>query len=44
MIPVELGEQVVARAEEKIVGENLVRDKLADGIPVSEAFRSYGVI
>lgn len=44
VIPVELGERVVARAEEKVVGENLVRDKLADGMPISEAFRIYGVI
>ena len=43
MIPVELGEQVVARAEEK-VGENLVRDKLADGMLASGAFRIDGVI
>src|SRR5439155_704998 len=43
-IPAELGEEIVARAEEKLRGENLVRGKLAEGMPVSEAFRTYGVI
>ena len=43
-IPAELGEEIVARAEEKLRGENLVREKLAEGMPVSEAFRTYGVI
>src|SRR6266516_4075252 len=42
-IPAELGEEIVARAEEKLRGENLVREKLAEGMPVSEAFRTYGV-
>jgi 4-hydroxy-4-methyl-2-oxoglutarate aldolase len=44
VIPAELGAEVVELAEEKIAGENLVRDKLAEGMPVSEAFRTYGVI
>jgi hypothetical protein len=35
---------VIGLAEEKIVGENVVRAKLAEGMPVSEAFRTYGVI
>jgi regulator of RNase E activity RraA len=43
-IPAELGEEILARAEEKLSGENLVREKLAEGMPVSEAFRTYGVI
>ncbi len=43
-IPAEFGEEIVARAEEKLSGENLVREKLAEGMPVSEAFRTYGVI
>jgi 4-hydroxy-4-methyl-2-oxoglutarate aldolase len=43
-IPAELGEEIVTRAEEKLSGENLVREKLAEGMPVSEAFRTYGVI
>jgi regulator of RNase E activity RraA len=43
-IPAALGEEVVGLAEEKVAGENLVREKLAEGMPVSEAFRTYGVI
>jgi 4-hydroxy-4-methyl-2-oxoglutarate aldolase len=44
VIPASLGAEVIALAEEKVSGENLVRDKLAEGMPVSEAFRTYGVI
>jgi 4-hydroxy-4-methyl-2-oxoglutarate aldolase len=44
IIPAALGEEIVARAEEKLSSENLVREKLAEGMPVSEAFRTYGVI
>jgi 4-hydroxy-4-methyl-2-oxoglutarate aldolase len=44
VVPAAYGEQVVALAEEKLAGENMVRDKLAAGMPVSEAFRKYGVI
>jgi 4-hydroxy-4-methyl-2-oxoglutarate aldolase len=44
VIPAALGEEVVGLAEEKVAGENLVRAKLAEGMPVSEAFRTYGVI
>jgi regulator of RNase E activity RraA len=44
VVPAALGEEIVALAEEKVRGENLVRAKLAEGMPVSEAFRTYGVI
>src|SRR3989442_1607354 len=44
VVPSARAEEVVALAEEKVSGENLVREKLADGMPVSEAFRTYGVI
>jgi regulator of RNase E activity RraA len=44
IIPSSLGAEVIALAEEKVSRENLVRDKLAAGLPVSEAFRTYGVI
>jgi regulator of RNase E activity RraA len=44
IVPSAIGEQIVAAAEEKMSGENLVRAKLAEGMPVSEAFRTYGVI
>jgi regulator of RNase E activity RraA len=44
VIPSALAHEVVTLAEEKVSGENLVREKLADGMPVWEAFRTYGVI
>jgi 4-hydroxy-4-methyl-2-oxoglutarate aldolase len=44
IIPASLGAEVIGLAEEKASGENLVRAKLAEGMPVSEAFRTYGVI
>src|SRR5712671_274697 len=39
IIPASLGAEVIGLAEEKVSGENLVRAKLAEGMPVSEAFR-----
>jgi regulator of RNase E activity RraA len=44
VIPSAVAHDVVALAEEKVSGENLVRQKLEDGMPVWEAFRTYGVI
>jgi 4-hydroxy-4-methyl-2-oxoglutarate aldolase len=44
IIPASLGAEVIGLAEEKASGENLVRTKLAEGMPVAEAFRAYGVI
>ena len=44
IVPAAVGEQIVTMAEEKVGSENLVRAKLAEGMPVSEAFRTYGVI
>ena len=44
VIPAGTAEEVIALAEEKVAGENLVREKLAEGMPVAEAFRAYGVI
>lgn len=44
VIPSVLGEKVVGLAEEKVAGENFVREKLTEGMPVSKAFRTYGVI
>jgi 4-hydroxy-4-methyl-2-oxoglutarate aldolase len=44
VVPAAVGDEIVALAEEKVGGENLVRAKLAEGMPVSEAFRTYGVI
>jgi 4-hydroxy-4-methyl-2-oxoglutarate aldolase len=44
VIPAAAADEVITRAEEKVAGENLVRSKLAEGMPVWEAFRTYGVI
>jgi regulator of RNase E activity RraA len=44
VIPSARGEEVIRLAEEKVAGENVVREKLVEGMPVSEAFRTYGVI
>jgi len=44
VIPSAIANEVVTLAEEKVSGENLVRQKLEDGMPVWEAFRTYGVI
>jgi regulator of RNase E activity RraA len=44
IIPRGVAEEVITLAEEKVSGENLVRDKLAEGMPVAEAFRTYGVL
>jgi len=44
VVPAEVAEEAITRAEEKVSGEDLVRGKLAEGMPVSEAFRTYGVI
>ncbi|RUL84676.1 RraA family protein [Tautonia sociabilis] len=43
-VPAAAAEEAIARAEEKVAGENLVRDKLAEGMSVTEAFRRYGVL
>jgi 4-hydroxy-4-methyl-2-oxoglutarate aldolase len=44
VIPSALADEVLALAEEKVSGESLVREKLENGMPVWEAFRTYGVI
>jgi 4-hydroxy-4-methyl-2-oxoglutarate aldolase len=44
VIPSEVAEETIVRAEEKVSGEDLVREKLAEGMPVWQAFRTYGVI
>jgi 4-hydroxy-4-methyl-2-oxoglutarate aldolase len=44
IIPLALAPEVIRLAEEKVSGEDLVRDKLAQGMPVAEAFRTYGVL
>jgi 4-hydroxy-4-methyl-2-oxoglutarate aldolase len=44
VVPIEVADEVLTLAEEKVSGEDLVRSKLAEGMPVWEAFRTYGVI
>jgi regulator of RNase E activity RraA len=43
-IPRDVAEEALTLAEEKVRGENLVRQALAGGMPVAEAFRRYGVL
>jgi regulator of RNase E activity RraA len=44
IVPRALADEVIGFAEEKVTGENTVRDRLAEGMPVAEAFRTYGVL
>ena len=44
IVPAAVAQEAITLAEEKVSGESLVRQKLEEGMPVSEAFRTYGVI
>jgi len=44
VIPGELGPEIIARAEEKVRGENLVRDHLRQGMSVTEAWSRFGIM
>jgi 4-hydroxy-4-methyl-2-oxoglutarate aldolase len=44
VVPTVSVDETLRLAEEKVSGENMVREKLADGMPVHEAFLTYGVI
>jgi regulator of RNase E activity RraA len=44
VVPSAAADEVISLAEAKVSGENLVRSKLAEGMPVWDAFRTYGVI
>jgi len=44
VVPAEIADEVLTLAEEKASGEDLVRSRLAEGMPVWDAFRTYGVI
>lgn len=44
VIPGRLIEEVIGRAEDKRSGENEVRDDLARGMPISEAFQKHGIL
>jgi 4-hydroxy-4-methyl-2-oxoglutarate aldolase len=43
-IPQAVAEQALTLAEEKVRGENLVRQALAEGMSVTEAFRRHGIL
>ena len=44
VVPAAVAQEVIALAEEKVSDENMVREKLAAGMSVTEAFRAYGVL
>jgi 4-hydroxy-4-methyl-2-oxoglutarate aldolase len=44
VVPQGVAEPVLAAAEEKVRGENRVRQALSQGLSVTEAFRRYGVL
>jgi len=44
IIPCTIAEKVLAAAEEKVSGENMVRKKLAEGMSCTEAFQKYGIL
>lgn len=44
VVPAAAAEQVIELAEEKVAGEDTVREKLAQGMPAWEAFQAYGII
>jgi 4-hydroxy-4-methyl-2-oxoglutarate aldolase len=44
IIPRALAGEVIRLAEEKVAGENVVRDRLAEGMSATDAFRTYGVL
>ena len=44
VVPRVVAEETIEAAEKKVSGENMVRAKLAAGMPVWEAFRTYGII
>jgi len=44
VIPQDVSEEVIAEAWKKVSGENTVRDELAAGVPVAEAFRRHGIL
>ncbi len=44
IIPIEAAADTIRKAGEKASGENLVRDALAAGMPVGEAFRKFGIL
>lgn len=44
IIPQEVASEAIRLAQEKVSGENIVREELARGVPVGEVFRKYGIL
>jgi regulator of RNase E activity RraA len=44
VVPQELADNVIARALDKVSGENTVRTDLEAGASVAETFRKYGIL
>jgi len=44
VVPAAVAAEVISLAEEKVAGEDQMRARLAEGMPVAEAFRTYGVL
>ena len=44
IIPSEVAEEAIRLANEKISGENIARADLANGVPMGEVFRKYGIL
>ncbi len=44
VVPAAAAEQTLQLAEEKVRGENLVRQALAGGMSTTEAFKKYGIL
>lgn len=44
VIPSEAVDEALRLAREKVSGENVVRDELARGMPITEAFAKYGIL
>jgi len=44
IIPREVESEVLRLSHEKVSGENVVRDELANGMPITEAFAKYGIL
>ena len=44
IIPSEIAEEAIRLANEKMSGENTVREELAQGIPVADVFKRHGIL
>jgi 4-hydroxy-4-methyl-2-oxoglutarate aldolase len=44
IVPAAAAEQTIAAAEEKLSGENVVKARLEEGLGITEAFLTYGIL